>query len=158
MTRTIDLIVIHCAATPNLNPVSQKAIDASHKQRGFSRKREWRDLQRPDLVAFGYHFFVNVDGALSEGRHLDEVGAHVSGHNAKSIGICMAGTDDFSQEQWAALLELVRELKGMYPDAEICGHRDLSPDLDGDGGVSPYEWIKICPGFNARDWAAENGL
>ena len=38
----------------------------------------------------------------------------------------------------------------VYPDSKICGHRDLSPDLDGDGEIEPNEWIKMCPCFNAK--------
>ncbi|MZZ85577.1 N-acetylmuramoyl-L-alanine amidase, partial [Escherichia coli] len=29
------------------------------------------------------------------------------------------------------------------------GHRDPSEDLNGDGTISPDEWIKQCPSFNA---------
>jgi N-acetyl-anhydromuramyl-L-alanine amidase AmpD len=36
----------------------------------------------------------------------------------------------------------------------VVGHRDLSPDLDGDGQVEPHEWIKLCPAFEVRDWLA----
>ena len=32
-------------------------------------------------------------------------------------------------------------------------HRDLSPDLNGNGEIEPEEWIKACPCFNAeKDW------
>jgi len=34
----------------------------------------------------------------------------------------------------------------------ICGHRDLSPDADGDGTVEPREWTKTCPGFDVSTW------
>lgn len=152
MSRDINLIVIHCAATTNYKSVSQSAIDRSHAQRGFKRKPEWVRQHRPDLKAFGYHFFINVDGEVLEGRHIDEVGAHASGYNAHSIGVCMAGTDDFTAEQWASLTSLIDELAGEYPDAEILGHRDLSPDLNGDGEITPNEYIKICPGFDVREW------
>ena len=40
-----------------------------------------------------------------------------------------------------------------YPGCRICGHRDLSPDLNGNGEIEPEEWIKACPCFNAEtDW------
>ena len=29
----------------------------------------------------------------------------------------------------------------------VCGHRDLSPDLNGNGEIEPEEWIKQCPCF-----------
>ena len=40
-----------------------------------------------------------------------------------------------------------------YPKATVLGHRDLSPDRDGDGIVEPHEWRKACPCFDARAWA-----
>jgi hypothetical protein len=30
----------------------------------------------------------------------------------------------------------------------VCGHRDLSPDLNGNGEIEPEEWIKQCPCFD----------
>ncbi len=34
----------------------------------------------------------------------------------------------------------------------VCGHRDLSPDLNGDGAISQNEWCKTCPGFDVGTW------
>ena len=48
----------------------------------------------------------------------------------------------------------MRELKERYPQARICGHRDLSPDINGDGTIEPNEWLKTCPGFTVADWLA----
>jgi N-acetyl-anhydromuramyl-L-alanine amidase AmpD len=31
----------------------------------------------------------------------------------------------------------------------VLGHRDLSPDRDHDGVVEPFEWVKVCPCFDA---------
>jgi N-acetyl-anhydromuramyl-L-alanine amidase AmpD len=36
----------------------------------------------------------------------------------------------------------------------ICGHRDLSPDRNGNGLVEPIEWLKTCPGFDVAAWLA----
>jgi N-acetylmuramoyl-L-alanine amidase len=33
----------------------------------------------------------------------------------------------------------------------VCGHRDLSPDLNGDGEIEPEEWIKACPCFEVKE-------
>ena len=33
--------------------------------------------------------------------------------------------------------------------SRLCGHRDLSPDLNGNGEIEPEEWIKECPCFDA---------
>lgn len=87
-----------------------------------------------------------------------EVGAHVSGHNSNSIGICYIGglskeresKDTRTPEQKESLLFLVKALKAAIPTVtKVAGHRDYSPDLNGDGVIEPHEWIKACPCFDA---------
>lgn len=36
----------------------------------------------------------------------------------------------------------------------VVGHRDLSPDVNGNGVVEPEEWVKVCPCFDvaSADW------
>ncbi|KXT48596.1 hypothetical protein HMPREF2531_02873 [Bacteroides intestinalis] len=77
------------------------------------------------------------------------------GHNANSIGICYEGgldrhglaKDTRTEWQKHSLRVLVRALKMDYPEARIVGHRDLSPDVNGNGEVEPMEWTKECPCF-----------
>jgi hypothetical protein len=144
-------------------------IDRWHAQRGFKRQQQWRDKQNPELTSIGYHFVIYINGAVATGRHLDEVGAHVSGHNANSIGICMVGRDTFTGEQWGALRDhlcgLAKALEQQRPNppkrfsaptpaealaifaqlgVRVVGHRELNPD-------------KTCPNFNVADWL-ERGM
>jgi hypothetical protein len=162
--RDINLIVIHCSASPNgaslfqgtpgmrgfMSPV--QVIDGWHKARGFHRNDAARKLFNPELAAIGYHFVIYTNGASHTGRHLDEIGAHAQGFNARSIGICMVGIGKYSAAQWAALKTIVKTLQIRYPRAQVTGHRDLSPDLDGDGVVERQEWLKTCPEFDVADW------
>ncbi|GAB2182654.1 N-acetylmuramoyl-L-alanine amidase [Denitratisoma sp. agr-D3] len=166
--RAIDTIVIHCSATPNgvslfrgvpgekFQTTPVLVIDRMHGERKppFRRDPAWVVRWNPGLLHIGYHFVLYTNGYSATGRALDEVGAHVAGHNAHSIGICMIGTDAFTRHQWDELKDLVNILLKQYPKARVCGHRDLSPDLNGDGIVEPREWIKTCPGFNVADWLA----
>ena len=47
------------------------------------------------------------------------------------------------------ILTLLRD----YPGCRICGHRDLSPDLNGNGEIEPEEWVKACPCFDVtKEW------
>lgn len=168
MHRDVNLIVVHCSGTPNgeslfagrVGESSFRApvevIDGWHRKRGFQRAAEWRHRWNPPLLAIGYHFVIYTAGAIVTGRHLDEPGAHVVGNNRRSIGICMIGTDAFSEAQWSSLASLVTLLKDKdrYPEARVCGHRDLSPDADNDGLVEPWEWLKTCPGFDVAAWLA----
>lgn len=150
MPRTITHIVIHGADTPAGRSVRPAEVDAWHKQRGFQRSAEWRKRYNPDLYAIGYHYLIDVDGQICTGRHPDEVGAHVKGHNSNSIGICLAGRGSYTIAQWQSLRLLVQS--GLKPAPVICGHRDFSPDKNGNGIIEPSEWIKTCPGFDVSEW------
>ena len=46
---------------------------------------------------------------------------------------------------------LVKTLLKQYPGSRVCGHRDLSPDLNANGEIEPEEWIKQCPCFDVYD-------
>ncbi len=139
--RSVDLIVLHCSATPNGRRTTVEDVDGWHVERGFKRASDWRAYFNPKLRAVGYHFVIRPNGALDTGRHLDEIGAHVRGHNASSVGICMAGTDRFTLVQWAQLRSTVTALLKRYPAVRVCGHRDLDPH-------------KTCPGFDVAAWFA----
>ena len=77
------------------------------------------------------------------------------GYNAYSIGICYEGgldvryrpADTRTEWQKHSLRVLIRTLLMDYPGCRVCGHRDLSPDRNGDGRISPEEWVKECPCF-----------
>ncbi|KGQ36481.1 N-acetylmuramoyl-L-alanine amidase [Gallibacterium genomosp. 1] len=165
MSFPISLIVVHCSATQNgksLRTKTQTAaqvIDGWHAKRGFKRRAN-PPMFNSHLQHIGYHFVIDVDGTVETGRQIGEIGAHVKGHNAGSIGICLVGgvTIDgknygrYTTKQWQALHRLLRELEAKFPRAKICGHRDLSPDLNGDGKITSNEWIKDCPCFDVWSW------
>ncbi len=146
-----DLIVVHCSATGTAD-IGKREINQWHLKRGF--------------VTIGYHFVIRRDGTLETGRRESEIGAHVAGHNANSIGVCMVGgvdakgkpADNFTPAQWDTLRVILSQLKARYSTARIVGHRDLSPDLNGDGRITPNEWTKVCPSFDVAAWLKKNPL
>ncbi len=165
--REINLIVIHCAATPNGKPFTVEDVDRWHAERGFKRDPKLVGYNQPDLMSIGYHYVIYVAGAAVIGRGLEEIGAHAAGHNANSIGVCLIGTDKFSLDQWTTLrknvcatVATIARRRGIpnapkYPiaprealalaremDVRICGHRDL-PNVQ-----------KQCPGFDVAAWLA----
>jgi N-acetyl-anhydromuramyl-L-alanine amidase AmpD len=129
--RNIDLIVVHCSATPEGRDVSTEEIRQWHLDRG------WSDI--------GYHFVIELDGAVYDGRSVELAGAHAKSYNQNSIGVCyVGGTDDDleakdtrTEEQKEALIELLTKLKADYPGCEIIGHKDISD--------------KECPSFDVAE-------
>ena len=93
---------------------------------------------------------------MHEGRPLQEVGAHCKDHNKHSIGICYEGgldafgvpCDTRTHAQRQSMRALLEQLSAQFPSAIIMGHRDLSPDMDGNGRIDPEEWVKQCPCFD----------
>jgi N-acetyl-anhydromuramyl-L-alanine amidase AmpD len=167
--RPIKLIVIHCSASPDadalfrgragqpgfLTPVDY--IDQWHHARGFRRAAVMRKRFNPRQQSIGYHYVVYRNGGIATGRHMDEVGAHAAGWNQKSLGVCLVGTSEFTPAQWVSLRDLITALREKYPLARVCGHRDLSPDRNGDGEITRGEWTKTCPNFDVSKWL-ENGM
>jgi N-acetylmuramoyl-L-alanine amidase len=134
--RIVEKIVIHCSASPNGRKTIIEDIDRWHVDRGFRRSSVYREKIRPHLNGVGYHWVITLDGTARPGRDEQEIGAHAVGHNAKSIGICLVGTDKFTEKQWDTLKELILSVGARYPDADVVGHRDIP-------GVN-----KECPGFD----------
>lgn len=79
-------------------------------------------------AGIGYHFFVRKDGSIYRGRPEGTVGAHASGSNSDSIGICFEGTymsETMPAAQKAAGKELVAYLKNKYGISKVQAHRDV---------------------------------
>ena len=143
--RKIDLIVIHCSATREDRDFTENALGIAHRRRGFN--------------GIGYHFYIRKNGDIKTTRPIEKIGAHAKGCNAHSIGICYEGGLDTNGRpkdtrtlwQKHSLQVLVKALQIDYPDVHICGHRDLSPDLNGNGEIEPEEWVKACPCYNVSE-------
>ena len=132
--RKIDTVVIHCSATPPTMDIGRKEIDEWHRARGWN--------------GIGYHYVIRRNGEIENGREIGTVGAHVAGHNAHSVGICLVGGVDanndpennFEEIQFDSLLELLGMLKDEIPNEfDVVGHYELDPH-------------KACPSFNVQDW------
>lgn len=159
MSRRIDEIILHCSATKEGVYVRSSSINASHKARNFST---YIDPKTGKVMHIGYHYFIHLDGTIEECRPVSVRGCHAVNHNAHSIGICYAGgldradtngtkiKDTRTPAQKAAILSLCKRLIAEYPSIKrIIGHRDTSPDLNGNGVIEPFEYIKGCPCFDA---------
>lgn len=148
--REINKVIIHCTATPFYQRVTVDDVTNWHKKRG------WSDI--------GYHYFISLEGNIFVGRALKEQGAHCKHHNEDSIGICYEGgldqfgnpADTRSAAQKLALWSLVTMLMLQFPGATVHGHREFSEDKNQDGIISPDEYTKSCPCFDAHsEWLNE---
>lgn len=139
-----DYIIVHCSKThPDQkdtegNPVDFRYLDRKHREAG--------------TFECGYHWVINRDGAAVTFRPGNAIGNHCPGSNGVSISICMIGgvdasgapTSNYTKAQWRSLRNLVAALTTQYPEAEVVGHRDLSPTEE------------TCPSFDVRHWVADN--
>jgi N-acetylmuramoyl-L-alanine amidase len=150
----IHTIVIHCSATKQGLDFGVEDIDRWHKARGWSM--------------VGYHRIIRLDGTPEQGRPFTRRGAHVKGNNTNTLGFCLIGGLDsegkpkntFTYDQWSTLLsEILRAKKACINIKKVLGHRDFSPDLNGDGLITPDEWMKECPcvdiSHKMREWRIE---
>ena len=135
--KSTDYIVIHCAATKASMDIGLTEIRKWHVQ-----DNGWRDV--------GYHYIIRRNGEVELGRSNRDTGAHAAGYNHKSISLCMVGgmaednsaENNFTAQQWTALLDLVKQLKSHYPDADVIGHNEISE--------------KECPSFDVQKWKGDN--
>lgn len=131
--RKINKIIIHCSATPEGREHDVADIRRWHLKRGFN-----------DI---GYHYLIHIDGTIEEGRPINKQGAHCSGQNRGSIGICYVGgmskdmkkaKDTRTQAQKDSLIKLMHELIYKYnKDMTIHGHNEYAN--------------KACPSFNVQE-------
>lgn len=157
---------------------ASQVINAWHAARGFKRNLEAVRQFNSKLPSIGYHFVIDLTGEVYTGRGVGEVGAHAQNFNAHSIGICLVGGAElegrYTPAQWKSLQTVVlikarqnrislampvRSADASHPlgyrvENGVCGHRDLSPDKDGDGLIESFEWLKTCPGFDVSAWLA----
>ena len=129
----VDKFIIHCTDTKEGMSFSVDTIRQWHT----SPNRNWCDI--------GYHYLIDIDGKILNGRDERLIGSHCQGYNETSIGICYVGgrksdgtnADTRNEKQKDALTKLLNHLHNRYPNAKVYGHRDFSS--------------KTCPCFDAKD-------
>ncbi|HEX2906731.1 MAG TPA: peptidoglycan recognition family protein [Phototrophicaceae bacterium] len=89
---------------------------------------QWADI--------GYHYGIDQDGHVYEGRDIGSRGASVTGHNTGTIGVVVMGNFQVDQPQpaqLATLQTLVNWLTEAYTLTHLAGH-------------SEFDTHTVCPG------------
>ena len=118
--RRVTKIIVHYSATPVSHRWTVERVRKCHLEKG------WSDI--------GYHWVVDREGVVWEGRPESLQGAHCRDYNRESIGVCWLGGLDgngtpvgnITKAQTRSMEELLRQLHRRYPDALLYGHRDLA--------------------------------
>lgn len=154
-------IIIHNA---DAKKCSAQDIHRWHKERGWA--------------GIGYHFLVRKDGTIERGRPENTIGAHASGCNSDSIGVCFEGafmTERMGQTQINAGRELISYLKNKYGITKIQRHKDVNPtNCPGDNfpfdavvSAETNRWVKDNNGwwyrhadgsYTTNNWELINGV
>ena len=105
MSGAMDIagVTYHHTSNINTGPAEMRRIQRMHMGKGFTLHDNWGDI--------GYHFVMDKDGTIYEGRQLESApgspggpytrGAHVDGKNTPAgIGICVMG--DYESEAFPA--------------------------------------------------------
>ena len=117
------LIVHHSAVYKADGRATLLEIQRLHRQ-----DRGWADV--------GYHYMLDLDGAIYEGRNLRARGAHTQGRNTGSAGVCLLGDFRFRappSAQWEALIALGRWLAAELELTHLAAH-------------SQFNEATVCPG------------
>lgn len=142
-------VIVHCSATrPDWMHNSEFAEQVAEIKRWHTDPvakggRGWRDI--------GYHWLISRSGKVIAGRRESDIGAHVEGHNAGTIGVCLIGgagsaeTDlfakNFTEAQETTLRQLLQAIGMRTAIKKISGHNQYA--------------AKACPGFNVPNWLKE---
>jgi N-acetylmuramoyl-L-alanine amidase len=140
--REINEIILHCSATWSKQDIGAAEIERWHTMPKSKGGRGWAHI--------GYHFVIRRNGKIENGCPIATAGIHCSGHNAKSIGICLVGggpmgeDNNFTDAQFHSLSFLITQIRNNYPLTTIHGHNEFAQ--------------KACPVFSVAKFLAEYNI
>lgn len=136
------IVVHHCGGTdtdPKFDTSNQsfEVVNEYHKQKWWFKSSFGYYI--------GYHYFIDRQGKVTQGRADTDEGAHTVGHNLESLGICLAGNFDVTMPTPAQIQALRTLLKNKMieysiPVGNVVPHRKFA--------------VKTCYGnLLGDDWA-----
>jgi N-acetylmuramoyl-L-alanine amidase len=140
-----EYIIVHHAGGSDANPL-QDSSNFTFEQCNELHKARFNFISSLGYYV-GYHYYIEKDGTVKQGRADTDEGAHTVGYNSKSIGICLAGNFDANlptSEQVASLKTLINKKAEQYNifKENIVPHRKFA--------------VKTCYGVKLSDtWASD---
>ena len=136
--RNIKYLAIHCTATPQTTTIQ-------------SIKNYWRNVLKWKSV--GYHYIIEANGKVTQLADISLITNGVRGFNSESIHISYIGgvdpknkpIDNRTDEQIKSMIKLIKDIKKVYPNIIIQGHRDFGAK-------------KACPSFDVKTWLKSVGI
>lgn len=117
MIETPEALVVHHSASSLTTTVDD--VRSWHLDKG------WTDV--------GYHWLIDSDGRLHQGRPWPKVGAHCksSNYNHLSMGVCLIGDNTKPESRWEIvqvmrLERLIQSIEDLYGTVPVIGHRDVA--------------------------------
>ncbi len=118
-------VAIHHSAIPLDTNETMPSVQDLHMD-----TNHWADV--------GYHYVIDKNGIIYEGRDIHVRGASVAGYNTGTIGVCVMGNFeiDFPLEiQLTILQQVVNWLAVTYTLTHLAAHGEFNPE-------------SVCPGKN----------
>jgi hypothetical protein len=118
-------VAIHHSAIPLDTDETMQSVQDLHMD-----SNHWADV--------GYHYVIDKNGIVYEGRDIHVRGASVAGYNTGTIGVCVMG--NFEQDmpleiQLTVLQQVVNWLAVTYTLTHLAAHGEFNPE-------------SVCPGKN----------
>ncbi|MCA9178188.1 MAG: N-acetylmuramoyl-L-alanine amidase, partial [Planctomycetales bacterium] len=130
-----DTIVIHHSGDGLIRAASDTPLKIEQLHR---EDNGWADI--------GYHYIIDRQGVIHEGRSLAFLGAHVrydgipAVNSERKVGVIFCGDfehqwydfsdDEIEPKQVEAAKRLVAALRATFPITRVVGHGDLDPETD----------------------------
>lgn len=123
-------LIVHHTGGTDADPLADSSSHSFELVNQYHKENPNVNLGYPSSLGFyiGYHYFIDKNGKVTQGRADTDEGAHTKGMNLKSLGICLAGNFDRTlptKAQETALTALLKQKMTAYsiPASKVLPHR-----------------------------------
>lgn len=142
-SKNIDLIVIHCISLPEGSFNNDNPTKLFLNELDFEKHDSFKSLEGLKVSA---HILIERNGSLIQYVPFNKCAWHAGQSNYAgrdrcnefSIGIELKGSikEEFTNDQYSVLNDLLDLLKKEYGDMDVVGHSEIAPNRKNDPG--PY--------------------